>query len=859
MKEKDWIENWLKTIPKEDRVLGFSEVIGRLVKLEKLEEASQILLNFSFVEEKLRKFKTLTLIDEYKIVLKNSHSKNLQKLLSVIEQSSHLLDDKKNSIPTILYGYLDGNFSESIKYFKSQIMNKTKDTWLKSENANFVNQQGNLIKLIKAHKTDISTMEISIDNKIIFTGTYNGEIKVWNTKNYLETAKTKTDGMLRRFYDLENRKFLTVSENQDDIILRSMSFNSKGIEIISDLKLEDKSHNITKEELHQIEISEDKNWLLMHNPEKTNHLTVRSTNDLSNKFDISLSKEIGGNGKILGFNFIEEYNQSPPRIICLYTAKRETGNLVIFENKTTYRVIKKAKITNCFEGNIIIREKQNILFFWNSSGYIQKTKIDTLELVKDIRVILEEDLNEVYLDGVFFTKNNENVIVFTSDGKIKWWNIDENICFREEEGDTFTDVFEIQKGEIGYTTNGVYDLRIWDLKNGEILNTLKNISVETVFRLKNKRYGITVDYENLLLWDVKFERELKIENFNSGVTTLKLSKFEENIYYAGDYDGFIKKIIINQGKIEVEECLNLENEISDIIFINWKNKPCIVIATGDMFEQSKTISIYDIKSLRKIKTLNGHEAHITKIISTLDEQYLISIGNDFKTIIWKLQEDGNNTHSSIQSNYKNEKPVGFDVFLIEDTKKLITVSLSAIEFRNFNSRKLIKVLHTESAIADVSITKDKKTLAYALGNGTVFFKELDDLEKNIGELLVSSFIKKIEFVTLKGNTQLFCSTKKSIVVLSLKERKVIQTYSYEIKENINDFLFIPKENYLFVITQGGELLIWNTQNERLIKKLVLGRPFVRIKYNIENRILVLTEMNGQIHFLKIQNKPNKTK
>ena len=43
----------------------------------------------------------------------------------------------------------------------------------------------------------------------------------------------------------------------------------------------------------------------------------------------------------------------------------------------------------------------------------------------------------------------------------------------------------------------------------------------------------------------------------------------------------------------------------------------------------------------------------------------------------------------------------------------------------------------------MSITKDKKTLAYALGNGIVFFKELDDLEKNISEVLVSSFIKKL--------------------------------------------------------------------------------------------------------------------
>lgn len=159
----------------------------------------------------------------------------------------------------------------------------------------------------------------------------------------------------------------------------------------------------------------------------------------------------------------------------------------------------------------------------------------------------------------------------------------------------------------------------------------------------------------------------------------------------------------------------------------------------------------------------------------------------------------------------------------------------------------------------MSITKDKKTLAYALGNGIVFFKELDDLEKNISEVLVSSFIKKIEFITLKEEVHLLCSTKKSIVVISLKERKVIQTYSYEIKENINDFLSIPKENYLFVITQGGELLIWNTENETLIKKIVLGRSLISIKYNIKNKILILNELNGQIHFLSIQNELKKTR
>ena len=74
--KREWVNDWLNNILSEDYYVTLTETIERSVKYGKLKNASQILVSYRFIKERLQISNTESLIENYRLVLSKLREKN---------------------------------------------------------------------------------------------------------------------------------------------------------------------------------------------------------------------------------------------------------------------------------------------------------------------------------------------------------------------------------------------------------------------------------------------------------------------------------------------------------------------------------------------------------------------------------------------------------------------------------------------------------------------------------------------------------------------------------------------------------------------------------------------------------------
>ena len=134
-------------------------------------------------------------------------------------------------------------------------------------------------------------------------------------------------------------------------------------------------------------------------------------------------------------------------------------------------------------------------------------------------------------------------------------------------------------------------------------------------------------------------------------------------------------------------------------------------------------------------------------------------------------------------------------------------------------------------------------------------KELFKLS-NRSNSIQKIYWKKNQFKNSRISEYLLYTDDTYLFLWDFSKKKICQKYEVS---SINDIAFFEGNTKFVTASPSGDIVIWSIYNQKELFKCNIGRGITKIEIDEEEKMLILGEHNGQIHFLKIQNEPNKTK
>ncbi|GAK57019.1 serine/threonine protein kinase with WD40 repeats [Candidatus Vecturithrix granuli] len=177
-------------------------------------------------------------------------------------------------------------------------------------------------------------------------------------------------------------------------------------------------------------------------------------------------------------------------------------------------------------------------------------------------------------------------------------------------------------------------MRVWDMKSGQVLRTLKahDESVTSIAFTPNGRFAISGSEDtNLCLWDLEKNQPVwMFEGHHAGVTGTSVTP-DGRLMVSGSRDGTVR--IWDLEKHELvwtfwEEQGHKDAITSLALALNGR----FVVSAG----QDMTLRMWDFKTGRCLKTYQGHGKDVTTVAVTPDGRFALSGSRDATLALWEL-------------------------------------------------------------------------------------------------------------------------------------------------------------------------------------------------------------------------------
>ncbi|MEO0459076.1 MAG: NB-ARC domain-containing protein, partial [Cyanobacteria bacterium P01_A01_bin.114] len=161
----------------------FEQLVKHLMAANKVNELSALLLDYNWLQTKLRVNGINDLLIDYDW-LPNHKALNL--VQSTLRLSAHVLVTQPEQLTERLCGHLMGDPQLEIKALLDQAAAKKTALWLWPTQSNLATPNGPLLRTLSGHGDWVRAVAITSDGKRAISGAYDNTLKVWD----LETGET---------------------------------------------------------------------------------------------------------------------------------------------------------------------------------------------------------------------------------------------------------------------------------------------------------------------------------------------------------------------------------------------------------------------------------------------------------------------------------------------------------------------------------------------------------------------------------------------------------------------------------------------------------------------------------------------
>jgi WD40 repeat protein len=881
------VDKWLNELPPENHNEILLNVIKHLIKSkkqEKYEIAIELLLSFSFLKNKIVSFDPQMAIIDYNLVLDRSKEvksevyKSLQLIHNAIQQSAHLLEKNIEQLASQLFGRLKKGESLLIDKLIDEIDSQTIQTWLQPSYPSLSPAQGNLQKVFTGHLKEITSLEICHDLQQFISGSEDGTIKIWNTSEGICTQTlndNNNDGKITSLKSINDKYILSISCGQDQSNLKLWNSESGG--------LKKRVSKRTNKETKGIETLSSGKYIVTNNLEDINSLVIWNSELLEPIKCISHKNEIDA----FKTAFYENTN-----------SHRDSSNGIHFKN-----IIISCSSDQEYPYHCHVRIDE-----WNDRRGLNSVKNFVLKTNNIKEIVVYEDLNKVLLwdiggrivvidlltwiiykvivpnqimYGALLMKSGEQILSFTSDSKIRLWELGKTSkLLKTFPGYKHTVETGIINDNYNFSWGMDGGLKVWDVLNAEIIKAQNNgLQLTSHLKFLDEGSFITTDHGNteIHFWKLESNTELHKRNHKKAINVIKFFDNGSKVI-SGSCDRLVKIYNSEDNKCFATLTGNKE-QINDVeVFKNEKGTFAVSVS-GELFSKGAEIKAWNLSTFKSVLNILGHKEKITKV-------KIINSGNTIVSLSWDGTAKAWDTNSgrwvrTFPLSTNNEIPpiTGNDIKVLCQGQLLVTAANKGnLRIWNSNSGELLGELVSHSDdINSCEISTNENYLLSVSSDTTIKLwdiKSLKCIKTYIGH---KSFVIKAFFISIpyhfnKEEKRFVSPEKKNTTdnyIVSFSYDSVIKVWDLQSEKcvlsfkghNHNITSLVPFKFYPMILTTsaGGDVTIWNILNGEVLTSISIGRSITACALSPNEEIIVLGEGNGQIHFLQVKNKPKKYK
>ncbi len=556
------------------------------------------------------------------------------------------------------------------------------------------------ILTLKGHDGGLSSLSFSPDGKTLASGSYDSTIKLWNTETAAEILTLKGhEGTVSSVSFSPDGKILASGSYDSTIKL----WNAETAAVIRTLKGHDES-------VEGVSFSPDGKTLASGSDDGTVKLWNVET--------AAVIRTLKGHDEsVKGVSFSPDGKT---------LASNSSDNTIKLWNAETAAVIRTLKSHDGGLSSVSFSPDGKTLASGSSDNTIILWDVETGAVIRDL---YGHDEN---ITSVSISPDGKTLASGSYDNTIKLWNVEMGAEIRTLQGHDES-VYSVSISPDGKTlASGSYDntIILWDVETAAVIRTLQghDESVHSVsFSPDGKTLASNSSDNTIKLWNVETGKEIRtVEGYYGKLSNLRFSPNGQILASSGD-DKTIKLWNVETGE-QIRTLQGHNRPVSSISF----SPDGKILASGS---RDKTIKLWNVETGTEILTLKGHNRPVSSISFSPDGKILASGSLDYTIKLWNWNVE---TEGEIPTLKGHKRPVSSVSFSPDGTRLASGSDDNTIKLWKVETGEQIRTLkgHDEN-VTSLSFSPDGKTLASSSQDNTIKLWNLET-DRNFDSLMRGS-------------------------------------------------------------------------------------------------------------------------
>ncbi|HEX4962715.1 MAG TPA: TIR domain-containing protein [Thermoanaerobaculia bacterium] len=616
-------------LAEENRYL-WRNLAGHLLEAGRIVELRDLLVDFSFLEAKLKATDINAVISDYATLV--GEDLELRLIQSALRLSDHILGRDRRQLASQLLGRLLNWRREAVQRLTDGANSWFREPWLRPRSASLTQAGGALIRVLEGHVDEVNAVAM-LDDRRIVSASDDGTLQVWDLESgrSLKTLEGHTDSVTAvavltggrvvsasndgtlRVWDLESGRSLKTLEGHTVSVTAVAALSGGRVVSASDdetLRVWDleSGHSLKTLEGHTdsvtaVAVLTDGRVVSASDDETLRVWDLESGHSL--KTLEGHTDSVTAVAALTGGRVVSASNDGTLRVWDL-----ESGRSLKTLEGHTDSVTAVAALAG---GRVVSASRDETLREWNlESGWSLQT--------------LEGHRNWVTAVAAL---SDGRVVSASRDGALREWDLESGRSLQtlERHTDWVAALGVLSDGLVGSASRD-RTLRVWSLESGRSLKILEGHMdwVTAVAALTDGRVVSASNDGTLRVWDLETGRSLQtLEGHTNWVTAV--AALTSGRVVSASYDATLRVWDLESGR----SLQTLEGHTASVTAVVALSDGRVVSASGD-----RTLRVWDLESGRSLQTLEGHTNWVAAV-AALSDGRVVSASDDRTLRVWDLE------------------------------------------------------------------------------------------------------------------------------------------------------------------------------------------------------------------------------
>jgi WD40 repeat protein/pimeloyl-ACP methyl ester carboxylesterase len=661
---QDWISAYRLQYPQgwhdlTDDGYCFDGVPYHLQKAEKFDELRELLLDFRWLQAKLRATSINQVLQDYDRL---PEEKVLTLVRNSLRLSAHVLADDKQQLAGRLWGHLLGQGQAEILSLLEQTERYQSGVWLRPLTANLTSPDGPLLRILAGHSYLANSVAVLLDGKRAISASSDKTLKLWNldTGDVIQTLEGHSDEVNavavlpdERAISASSDKTLKLWNLDTGTELKTLEGHSDrvtSVTVLPDRKRAISASDDKTLKLWNLDTGEVIQTLEGHSDRVTS-VAVLSDGERA----ISAATVWPDGKRAISADGVDKLILP---VVTLKLWDLDTGTeLKTFERHgfgiNSMAVLPDGKQVIYADGPMLILQKADtgevIQTLEGHSGQVNSVavlpgggrfisasydatlKLWDLETGGVIQTLESHSYHNDQATSVAVFPDGKRAISASSNGILKLWDLDMATKSQtsESHSDEVNAVTVLPDGKRAISASSDKTLKLWNLVTGEVIQTLEGHSgrVNSVAVLPDGNRAISAsDDKTLKLWNLNTGEVKTLKGHSDRINSVAVLPDGNRAISASD-DKTLKLWNLNTG--EVKTLKGHSDRINSVAVLPDEQA---ISASGD-----KTLKLWNLDTGEVIETLEGDSAWVKSLAVLPGGKRVISTPHGRMLKLWDLE------------------------------------------------------------------------------------------------------------------------------------------------------------------------------------------------------------------------------